>query len=230
MMRAGTSFGAGLVVLGAGRGSAELIDLLADLPDAAQPREVVVVDDRALAGPVDAVCGVPVVGGLDRVAGYVGRGFVVVSGIAGAGAKDAAGKRKLGVRNAIAARLALPREAWATVVHPAAVVSRRAKVGVGVVAYPGAQVHVDAVVGDHVLLYPNAVVHHDVVVDAGAILCAGVICAGHVRVGAGSYLGVGTAVRERVAIGAEALCGMGSVVVADVDAGATVVGVPARAR
>ena len=223
------SFGAGLVVLGAGRGSAELIDLLDDLPPSARPGSIVVLDDRwSSGGALPAVCGVAVVGPLDRVHDHVARGFRVLSGIAGSTAVQHDGQRRLGTRADLPERLGLTSAMFATFVHPQASVSRRASVGAGVIAYPGAQVHVDACVGDQVLLYPNSVVHHDVSIGAGAILCAGVMLAGHVRIGRGSYLGVGTAVRERVAVGAGCLVGMGSVVVTDVADGAVVYGVPAH--
>ncbi len=217
-------FGAGLVVLGAGRGSAELIDLLDAV---AKPAALVVLDDRFPDGG-GQLLGLPIVGGLAKVGDYVARGYRVLSGIAGSTAVDDDGRRCLGTRIDLPQRLALPRSAWASFAHPRASLSARARIGAGVIAYPGAQVHVDAVVADQVLLYPGCVVHHDVVVDEGAILCAGVLLAGHVHVGAGCYLGMGTAVRERTSIGARALIGMGAVVVNDVAAGAAVRGVPAR--
>ena len=223
MSAVSNDWGLGLVILGAGRGSAELLDML----DAVHVPSIVILDDRFAGGGGDLL-GVPVVGGLDQVGAYVARGYRVLSGIAGSTAVDAGGTRRLGTRIDLPARLGLPRSAWASFVHPRATVSTRASVGLGVIAYPGAQVHVGATVADHVLLYPQSVVHHDVVVDEGAILCAGVLLAGHVHVGAGCYVGIGSAVRERVTIGERSLIGMGAVVVGDVVAGSLVRGVPAR--
>ena len=201
-------------VLGAGRGSAELIDFLQET----QGGDVVVLDDRL--GLPD-VCGAPVVGTLAEAAAYAGRGHALLSGIANS--------KVMGLRLQIAARTGLPIQAWASFVHPGARVSKHARIEPGSVVYPGACIALQAHIGAHALIYYNAVVHHDVVIGDGVILCAGVMIAGNARVGAGSYLGVGAVVRDGVIIGARALVGMGAVVTRDVPEDAVVKGVPARA-
>ncbi len=209
--------GARVCVLGAGRGSAELIDLLAD-----GGVDVVALDDQHPAGP-HAVAGAPVVGALSAAVAEAAKGRTVLSGIANS--------RSMGIRLAIVDKLAalgLRPDAWGSFVHESARVSRPASIGKGAIIYPGVQIAVDARVDEHALVYFNTVVHHDAVVERGAILCAGVLLAGHVKVGAAAYLGVGAVVRDGVTVGARALVGMGAVVTSDVPAGAVVKGVPAR--
>lgn len=205
-----------VAVLGAGRGSAELIDFLRSKHPGA---EIVVLDDKHPGGPRE-VSGCPVVERLDGARERVAAGEKAALGIANS--------RQLGLRGEIAAKLALPDAGWLSYVDPQATVSTSAMVGPGVVVYPGARVATNARLDRLALVYYNAVVHHDVVVGEGAVLCAGVLLAGGVVVEEGAYLGIGCVVREGVRIGRRALVGMGAVVTRDVPPGVRVAGVPAR--
>lgn len=205
-----------VVVLGAGRGSAEIVSFLRET-NPALPLSI--LDDAHPSGPRE-LCGILVEGGLDAVRERVEGGGRAVLGIASS--------RRMGIRGEIAVRLGLPDSAWLTYVHPAATVSTLASVGPGVVVYPGARVAVGARLDRLALVYYNAVVHHDSVVGEGAVLCAGVLLAGGVVVQEGAYLGIGCVVREGVRVGRRALIGMGAVVTRDVEDGARVAGNPAR--
>lgn len=206
-----------VAVLGAGRGSAELIDFLREGGSAAS---IVVLDDLYPADPTE-LDGCPVVGRLDAAHELVAQGVKVALGIANS--------RQLGIRSDLASRLSLPVDSWLTYVHPEATVSPLASLGPGTVVYPGARIAANAHIGRMGLVYYNAVVHHDAVLGDGAIVCAGVLLAGGVVVDEGAYLGIGCVVREGVRIGRRALVGMGAVVTRDVPSEARVAGVPARA-
>lgn len=205
-----------MAVLGAGRGSAELVDFLRDShPDA----WVCVLDDLYPAPPRE-LAGCPVTGRLEVARGLVAEGVQAALGIANS--------RQLGLRGEIVARLSLPDSGWLTYVHPTATVSERASLGAGCVIYPGARIATSARLGRVALVYYNVVVHHDVMVGEGAVLCAGALLAGGVVVEEGAYLGIGCVVRDGIRIGRRALVGMGAVVTRDVAPGERVAGVPAR--
>ncbi len=117
---------------------------------------------------------------------------------------------------------------WATVVAPSVRIPATCTVGIGSVLLDGTVLTTEVTVGRHVVCMPGVVLTHDDVVEDYATLCAGVVLGGTVRVGRASYLGMAASVREGVTIGAGSTVGMGAVVLADVPAGETWAGVPAR--
>ncbi|MBD0273018.1 MAG: acetyltransferase [Acetobacteraceae bacterium] len=175
-----------------------------------------VVDPRP---PAERVLGVPVLGGdevLPRLrAEGVAWAFVALGGNA-ARERIGAGLRAAGFR-------------LATLAHPSAVVMPSARVDEGVAVMARVVVSAEARVDDLAILNTGAVVEHDNLIGAAAHVAPGVALAGNVRVGARALVGVGSAVRPGVSIGEDAVVGAGSAVVADVPAGATVGGSPARA-
>lgn len=114
------------------------------------------------------------------------------------------------------------------VLHPAAWISPSARVGAGVVVLQHAAVSAEAVLGRAAIVNSGAIVEHDDIIGEVAHVAPGCALAGGVSVGARALIGIGSVVRPGVTIGADAVVGAGSVVVADVDAGVTVAGCPAR--
>lgn len=133
-----------------------------------------------------------------------------------------------------AARLALAQwlgdEGWAfpAIVDPSAVVADGAEIGAGSYVAAGAVVQPGARIGAQVIVNSGAIVEHDVRIGDGAHLGPGACIAGHAEIGRGCWLGAGAMVRDRVRIGEGAIVGMGSIVVADIPAGVTAYGHPAR--
>jgi acetyltransferase EpsM len=117
---------------------------------------------------------------------------------------------------------------WATIVHATASVSPSARLGAGTVVGAGAIVQAGAVAGRHVIVNTAAIVEHDVVLGDFTHVGPGAAIGGGTRIGAGVFVGLGARVRDHITVGDGATIGMGAVVVADVAAGRTVVGVPAR--
>jgi len=115
-------------------------------------------------------------------------------------------------------------------VHPRAIVSPSATVGAGCVVCAGAVVGTEAKLARSVIVNTSAVVDHECEVEECAHICPTAALAGRVKVGEGAFIGLGAKVIQCLTVGAHAVVGAGAVVVRDVPAGATVVGVPARAK
>jgi sugar O-acyltransferase (sialic acid O-acetyltransferase NeuD family) len=118
----------------------------------------------------------------------------------------------------------------APLVHPTAEVAASASIGEGTVITYGCVVTSDARVGLHSILNLGTTVGHDAVVGDGVSLMPGVRVSGSVRIGDDVLIGTNAVLLNGVRIGDGASVGAGAVVTRDVAPGATVVGVPARAR
>lgn len=115
-------------------------------------------------------------------------------------------------------------------VHPAAVVSCSARLEEGAQVMAGAVVNAGARVGAGAVLNTGAVIEHDCDLGADSFVAPGAVLGGAVVLGEGAFVGLGACVNPGVRIGSRAIVGAGAAVIGDVPRGATVVGVPARAR
>ena len=116
-----------------------------------------------------------------------------------------------------------------TLIHPSAVVSRYAKIGVGCYVGANAVVDPECEIGDFVILNKSSVVSHNTVIGEAAHLCPGSMCAGWCLVGERCFLGIGTKVTARIKLGADVYVGAGAVIVEScIKQGVLLYGVPAR--
>ena len=180
--------------------------------------------DFRIAGFLDEVDPTPrafadatVLGGTEQLPALAARGVHFLPGIG----DNTARLRVL----AIAAQHDL---AFATEIHPSAIIAASASIGAGTVVAAGAIVNPGAVVGRGVILNTACSVdHHDEIAD-GAHVGPGARLAGRVRVGRGAWIGIGAVILENISIGENAIAGAGAVVVRDVPPDVVVVGNPAR--
>ncbi len=116
----------------------------------------------------------------------------------------------------------------ATLIHPSAVVSPSAIVEPGCVVFPLVVIGARSRIGEGTVLNRGSLVGHHTDIGRYSFLGPGANVAGKVVLGEQVFVGAGAVVRDRIRVGDRATLGMGAVVVADVPAGVTVVGVPAR--
>lgn len=116
----------------------------------------------------------------------------------------------------------------ATIIHPTAVVSRRARIGDGGYVAPFANIQVGSEIGDGCIIGVNAVISHDVEVGCWVQISPHAVLGGAARVGDGVHVGLGGIVLPSVTIGAWSRLGAGAVAIRSIPENVTAVGVPAR--
>ncbi|MFH1419945.1 MAG: acetyltransferase [Planctomycetota bacterium] len=202
-----------VTILGAGGHGRVVLDILRQA-DTYKP--VGFLDNnKALHGR--RVDGLPVLGGLERLADLRQRGI--------SGAIIAIGDN--GVRRAMADVIEQHGFQLVNAIHPSAQLASNASLGRGVVIAAGALVCAHCQIGDYAILNTGCIIDHESMIGTCAHICPGVRIAGHVTAESGAFLGIGATVIQNIRIGFEAIVGAGSVVIHDVDPMTTVVGVPA---
>ena len=177
------------------------------------------IDDFRSVG--EESCGYPVLGKVSDVAEIcarqgVGGGLVAV----GDNFARSLIQRKIST--------AYPAFRFITAIHPSAVVSARAQIGMGVVVMPGAVINVGCVVGDSCIVNTHAVLEHDSIMEEFSSLAPGAVTGGNVHIGRFSAIALGATLRNGVAIGEHTVIGAGAVVTHSIAAYRVAYGMPAR--
>ena len=207
-----------LHIIGAGGHAREVYQLVADINSTGQQWEVIgFVIEEGYVG-TSTLYGVPVLVGIDALRKHADTWVTVAIG-----------------SSAVRARLvrSIRDEShceFATLIHPHALISERARIGEGTQIFPGCIVSTDVTIGDHVIVNSHGNVSHDSIVGDYATLGPRVTLCGRVRIGAGAELGASVTVTPRCTIGANARIGAGAVVVTDLAPEVAAAGVPARPR
>ena len=124
--------------------------------------------------------------------------------------------------------LGIPKERFATVIHPSACISPLASIGSNVLIMAGVIVTSNAIVGSHTCILPNTVIHHDVALGEWSLVGSNVVIAGHTVIEENCYIGSASNIMNGLHVGSRSLIGFGSNVVKNVEANTRVVGNPAR--
>jgi len=115
-----------------------------------------------------------------------------------------------------------------SLVHPSAVVSNDASIGIGAFIAPMAVINIASRLGRGVIVNTAASIDHDCAIGDFVHISPGARLAGGVSIGDRSWVGIGSVVREGVRIGRDAMIAGGSAVIHDVPDGRRMGGVPAK--
>jgi sugar O-acyltransferase (sialic acid O-acetyltransferase NeuD family) len=115
-------------------------------------------------------------------------------------------------------------------IHPSAVVAKRAEIAAGSVVMAGAVINPGAQIGKGCIINTSSSVDHDCLVGDYVHISVGAHLSGTVVVGTGTWIGAGAIVSNNVNICGECVIGAGAVVIKDIDEPGTYVGVPAKLK
>lgn len=208
-----------LVFLGAATAYHEVAPLIAAVNRAGSSSyrvEAFLDDNEALHGTSHA--GIPVAGPLAMAKDYRDAQFVFAIG----------SHRTRLLRESILERIGLPDDRFATLIDPRAIIHDRVAIGPGSIIHAGVVIGADCVIGPFTIVTFNSVIGPRSSVGRCAMMTSMVTALTGVRIGASAYIGAASCIGEGVTIGAGAMVGMASVISRDIDAGAYVLGNPAR--
>lgn len=117
---------------------------------------------------------------------------------------------------------------FATIIHPAATVSRFSTIGEGTVVQRGVNVSANTKIGNFCKLNTGCNVMHDNLIGDYATIAPNSVLLGYVSVGALGYIGANSTILPKISIGEQCTIGAGAVVTKNVQPNLVVAGVPAK--
>jgi Serine acetyltransferase len=132
------------------------------------------------------------------------------------------------IRQQVLARLGIPVERFATLVHPTAKIFSSASVAPGCILHYGTIIYCDTQIGPFSIIAANCVIAVGNIIGRGALMGSSITTTLGVKIGCFSFIGSGTNIGEGVEVGPGAKVGMGSLVLRDVPEGAFILGQPPR--
>ncbi len=204
-----------LIIIGAGGSGREVADAIGDMTE--EWNLLGYLDDDPLKqGKI--INGVSVLGKIEDVVEYPNCYFIMILG----------NPRDLFIRKRFVEQLKIEIERYATIVHPAAWVSRYATIGHDTFVMPGTTIMPNVRIGNHVAISANTHIAHDTRVGDYVGMANSASVAGRVTIEEGAFIGANASIREDITIGQWSLIGMGSVVVENVPPYEVWVGNPAK--
>ncbi|RLL42762.1 acetyltransferase [Oceanobacillus piezotolerans] len=132
------------------------------------------------------------------------------------------------IRRKIVQQLALPKEAYAPLIHPTAIISPTSKVGYGTVVMPNVVVNANSEIGSHCIINTGAIVEHDNRIGDYTHLSPNVTLTGNVSTGEGVHIGSSATIIPSKHLGSWSIIGAGSTVIEHIPAYTKAVGSPTR--
>ena len=163
------------------------------------------------------IAGLPVLGPVEKLQEFSGKGIAIVWGIAFPGVKKKLFDQYQDLLFAFPNFIA--KDAW---------VSEGVIFGNGCIVYPGTTINYETKIDDFVVINMNCSLGHNCTIKSFSSLAPGVNLGGNTSVGSCVELGIGAATVQGTLIGDNATVGGQAMVVSNVSESDVVVGIPAK--
>lgn len=131
------------------------------------------------------------------------------------------------VRSKIQSRLySLIATAPVNAIHPSAVISKKVKIGKGVMVAANVSINPLAKIGDGVICNTSCIIEHECHIGNYVHIAPGAVLTGNVIIGDYTFVGANSVIKQGVKIGKNVTIGAGTVVIKDIPDNVTVVGNP----
>lgn len=117
---------------------------------------------------------------------------------------------------------------YVNIVHPAAVISKFAKIGHGNIILPNVSIDPNVKIKNHVVINKNNSIGHDTIFQNFTQVSPGCSLGGYTQIEEGAFLGLGVVTLPNLKIGTFSIVGAGAVVTKDIPDNCTAVGAPAK--
>ena len=168
----------------------------------------------------DSLLGIPILGTDEDIRHYNRKEIELVNGIGSVGVAT--------LRRSVYEKFKAQGFHFRQVIHPSAVISRRAVLEEGVQVMAGAVINIGSRIGEDTIINTRASVDHDCRIGRHVHIAPGVTLSGSVSVGDETLIGTGSSVIQGISIGESSLVGAGSNVINNIPDDCKVYGNPTK--
>ena len=205
-----------VIIIGAGNHAKVLLDILLE-----QNIKVIGFADKNIAKGT-LIYDIPVIGDDSVYQDYKTNEVELVNGIGSIG--------KTALREYFFSSLKEKGFTFKSVIHPSAIISKRAELGEGVQILAGTVINIETVIGDNSIINTKSSIDHGCIIGKHCHIAPGCSFSGCVTVGDCSHIGTGASIIQGIKIGSNVLIGAGSVVIHDIKDNVKAYGVPAKVK
>ncbi|MGA9045506.1 acetyltransferase [Sulfuricurvum sp.] len=131
-------------------------------------------------------------------------------------------------RSRIADKIILAGHTLPPLIHPSAIISPSATIGIGSLVMPLCVVNANAMISRGTIVNSGAIIEHDCILGAYSHISPNASLAGGVSVGDFTHIGIGSVILQNITVGQNTIVGAGAVVIDNLPDNCTAVGVPAN--